>query len=166
MKKLLLVLVFLPLALQAQPSDLKILQVNHPELFKYVTVLNKKNPGANWSYTFAKPKYDRTICKPIKIANTESYDLFDSIVAIAWHDGGVFVMATTTTDREYLVLQLGVTHSAWRAIRQEFNGTVNRAKLPSATAGFVATLAYVIYTPNEKDSLKYQQVVQQLFGLD
>lgn len=166
MKKLLLVLVFLPLALQAQPSDFEILQAYHPELFKYVTVLNKKNPGANWSHTFAKPKYDRTICDPIKISDTESYDLFDSIVAIAWHDGGVFVMATTTNDREYLVLQLGVSKRAWWAIRQEFNGNGAMAKLPSATAGFCAALAYVIYEPNEKDSLKYQQVVQQLFGLD
>ena len=159
-------LAFAPTLVFAQLTDFKILQANHPELFKYVTVLNKKNHWANWSYTFAKPKYDRTICRPIKISDTESYDLFDSIVAIAWYDGGVFVKATTTNHREYLVLQLGVTASAWRPVWQEFNGTSTKAKLGSATAGLCKPLAYVMYWPNEEDPLKYQQVVQQLFGSD
>lgn len=166
MKKLLLFLALAPMILSAQVSSFDQIKRTDPELYKYVYAMHKKHKGEPWRVTFATPKADLFILRAPKIDGV-IYDSFESVTAMAYEDGRVFVKVKprdglTSYGLEFAVFQIGVTSEEWSAYKK------TEAEYFSKDVGIYFNFMgqFISYSPSKYGMglEEYLTVVERQFG--
>lgn len=166
MKKLLLFLALAPMILSAQVSSFDQIKKTDPELYKYVYAMHKKHKGEPWRVTFATPKTDLFILRAPKIDGV-IYDSFESVTAMAYEDGRVFVKVKlrdglTFRGLEFVVFQIGVTSEEWSAYKK------TEAEYFSKDVGIYFNFMgqFISYSPSKYGMglEEYLTVVERQFG--